>query len=416
MASENVLSRMRKQFRLAPEGTDQDLLRRGAGDVLTALGHFAELLPAEERPAKAVDLLDAAAATNAFDPLRIQRDLPVTILFYARIHPGYFEGETRIGEAAWRLCYTDGGLVGPSPVRTRLLDEVIRLAEAMHDKNPFGEVPFDGGKTILLQEGSRFQAVTALFGALGMSLFILGKGGLRYYTNGPVRIEDKRTALERWAASSLLAGVLAQRYIAGPDMRMGDEEMAWVEAAAREIGAVRAMRLHPPVTGLSAEAGGFPHLAWELTGRTVAASLQEALRHPGMAHYGLAQRKAIRVLIQGFGDVGGSVARLLTEEVPDRVFQISGVADEFGAVYREAGLDVSALLRLRAARRSIIDYNGAMDALWITTPSATDKDRPGFRGGDCREMIVQDADVFIPAAIPNVIDAAMAERLRVKLI
>lgn len=416
MASENVLSRMRKQFRLTTETADEDRLRRGTNDVLAALEHFIELLPAEERPAAAVDLLEDVAGTNAFDPLRIQRNLPVTILFYARIHPGYFEGDTRIGEAAWRLCYTDGGSVASSPVRARLLDEVIRLAEAMHDKNPFGEVPFDGGKTILLQEGPHFQAVTALFGTLGMSLFILGKGGVRYYSNGPVGTEAKRAALERWAASSLLAGVLAQRYIGGPDMRMGDEEMAWVETAAREIGAVRGLRLHPPVTGLAAQVGGFPHHAWELTGRTVAASLQEALRHPGMAHYGLAERRPVRVLIQGFGDVGGSVARLLTEETPKGAFQISGVADEFGALYRAEGLDIPALLRLRAARRPIVEYSGAVDALWIATPAAHDDERPGFCGSDSREMIVQDADVFIPAAIPNVIDAAMAERMRVKLI
>ncbi len=192
---------------------------------------------------------------------------------------------------------------------------------------------------------------------------------MRYYTNGPVGTAEKRTALERWAASSVLAGVLSQRYIGGPDMRMGEEEMAWVDAAAREIGAVRGIRQHPPVTGLAAEAGGFPHQAWELTGRTVAASLQEALRHPGMAHYGLAERRPIRVLIQGFGDVGGSVARLLTEETPAGSFQIAGVADEFGAVYRAEGLDVPALLRLRAARRPIVEYAGAVDALWVAAPT-----------------------------------------------
>lgn len=416
MVSEQLASRMRKQFRLSAEAVDEARLRRGAEDVLTTLERFAELLPAHERPADAHDLLDDAAGTNAFDPLRIQRDLPVTILFYSRVHPGYYEGESRIGEAPWRLCYTDGGPVAASPARARLLDEVIRLAEAMHDKNPFGEVPFDGGKTIFIQEGSHFQAVTALFGTLGMSLFILGKGGIRYYSNGPVGTAEKRKALERWAESSVLAGVLAQRYIGGPDMRMGDEEMAWVDATAREMGVVRGVRQHPPVTGLAAEAGGFPHHAWELTGRTVSASLREALHHPGMAHYGLSGRRPIRVLIQGFGDVGGSVARLLTEEAPAGEFQISGVADEFGAVYRTEGLDVPALLALRANRRAIVEYRGAVDALWIAQPAAADRARPDFRGSDSREMIVQEADVFIPAAIPNVIDAVLAERLRVKLI
>jgi glutamate dehydrogenase/leucine dehydrogenase len=416
MITEGMLPRMRKQFHLPEELTDPALLRRGVGDVRTALEHFAELLPADERPAEVLDLLDDAAGTNAFEALRVERGLPITILFYSRVHPSYFEGKGRIGEAAWRLCYTDGGSVGPSPARARLLDEVIRLAEAMHDKNPFGEVPFDGGKTILVQEGAHFQAVTALYGALGMSVFILGKGGVRYYCNGSVSAAEKRAALERWAASSVLAGVLAQRYIGGPDMRMGEEEMAWVDAAAREMGAVKGVRQHPPVTGLAAEAGGFPHQAWELTGRTVAASLQEALRHPGMTHYGLAERRPVRVLIQGFGDVGGSVARLLTEEAPTGSFRITGVADEFGAIYRNEGLDVPALLRLRTARRPIIEYAGAVDALWVTTPSETDAARPGFRGSESGELIVQEADVFIPAAIPNVIDAEVARRLRVKLV
>src|SRR5207249_4473168 len=113
-------------------------------------------------------------------------------------------------------------------------------------------------------------------------------------------------------------------------------------------------RLHPAVTGLAAEEGGFPHQAWELTGRTVAASLKEALRHPGADPYRLSPSSPLRVLIQGFGDVGGSVARLLTEESPDFRFLVAGVADEFGALYRAEGLDVAALLRLRGERRPIV--------------------------------------------------------------
>src|SRR5205814_1079545 len=104
-----------------------------------------------------------------------------------------------------RLCYTDGGPVGPWPARARLLDEATRLAEAMHDKNPFGEVPFDGGKTVLVQEGPGFQAVTALYGDVTMPAFILAKGGVRYYPCGPVTPVEKHAAVSRWAASSALA-------------------------------------------------------------------------------------------------------------------------------------------------------------------------------------------------------------------
>jgi glutamate dehydrogenase/leucine dehydrogenase len=423
------------RFRRAAADAREPLTRGGVDDVVAALAHFSELLPPDERPADNLELLEFAASTNAFEPLRVERGLPVTLVFYAGVHPAYFDGEGRIGEAAWRLCYTDGGLIGPSPARERLLDEVIRLAEAMHDKNPFGEVPFDGGKTVIVQEGGRFQAVTALYGDPSMASFILAKGGIRYYASGAVDAAEKEDALRRWAASSALAGVLAHKYIGGPDMRMGEEEMAWVDAAAAAIGAARRVRQHPAVTGLTAAAGGFPHQAWELTGRTVAASLKEALRHPGIARYGLPPpgypARPIRVLIQGFGDVGGSVARLLTEESPDVAFQIVGVADEFGAVYRAEGLDAAELLRLRAARRPITEYTSPLDALWITAPADAGDPlaapsaagtaragvaRPEFRGTDSRELILQEADVFIPAAIPNVIDAGVAPRLRVRLV
>jgi hypothetical protein len=134
----------------------------------------------------------------------------------------------------------------------------------------------------------------------------------------------------------------------------------------------------------------------------VVASLREALRHPAMGRYGLAGVSPVRVLIQGFGDVGGSVARLLTEEAPPGAFPIVGVSDEFGGLYRAEGLDVLALLKLRAGRRPVGEYAGPADARWA--------------GAEALALMVQDADVFVPAAIPNVIDSGVAARLRVRLV
>jgi hypothetical protein len=57
-----------------------------------------------------------------------------------------------------------------------------------------------------------------------------------------------------------------------------------------------------------------------------------------------------------------------------------------------------------------------MDALWVSAPRAEDSRRPGFRGSDSKEFVLQEADVFIPAAVPNVIDADVARKLRVKLV
>ena len=122
------------------------------------------------------------------------------------------------------------------------------------------------------------------------------------------------------------------------------------------------------------------------------------------------------MLIQGFGDVGGSMVRLLTEESPGFRFIIAGVADEFGAIYREGGLDVPALLQLRAARRPVVEYAGPVDALWVGQPSDVDRQRPEFHGTDSKELLVQDADIFVPAAVPDVIDAALVPQLRVRVV
>src|SRR5262249_57568054 len=110
-------------------------------------------------------------------------------------------------------------------------------------------VRWEGGRAVVGQGDAGLQGVTGLYGAIGMPLFILAKGGVRYYASGAVDAAQKQDAVCRWAASSVLADILAHKYIGGPDMRMGEEEMAWVDAAAAEIGAARRGRPRPAGTG-----------------------------------------------------------------------------------------------------------------------------------------------------------------------
>lgn len=414
-AGDHSVQRVLDALRPPPE-LDEHRLRQAATEVLDALRRFTALLPIEERPAAPHELLEHVAGGNAFDVERLDRNLPVTLVLRSGVHPSYFSGAGRIGSAPWRLVHTDGGDLDESPQRERLLDEATRLAEAMHDKNPFGEVAFDGGKTVFVQGGGAFQAVTVLYGDPHVPKFILAKGGLRYYETAPTDRRQKERALRSWAASSVLAGVLAKRYVAGPDMRMGEEEMGWIEDAASGIGRVLGLRQLPAVTGLPAARGGLPHAAWEVTGRTVAASLREALLHRAMEPYGLSADRPLSVLVQGFGDVGGSLVRLLTEDSPGFEFVVSGIADEFGAVYHEPGLDVPSLLALRAESRPTTEYAGPLTALWAARPDDPARERPEFRGSDGIELLRERADVFIPAAIPNVIDAELARDLQVRVV
>src|SRR5690349_128577 len=85
-----------KQFRLPTARAAEPLVRDGVAAVVTALAHFAALLPPAERPSDPLELLEFSAATNAFAPLCHERGLPVTLIFYAAIHPAYFEGDDRV--------------------------------------------------------------------------------------------------------------------------------------------------------------------------------------------------------------------------------------------------------------------------------------------------------------------------------
>src|SRR5260370_4190777 len=97
-----------RQLRQPAARAGEPAIRAGVAALLAALAPVAELLPEPERPADVRDLLDCVADSNSLHPLRIDRGLPVTVVFHPSVHPGYFTGDDRIGEAAWRLCYTDG--------------------------------------------------------------------------------------------------------------------------------------------------------------------------------------------------------------------------------------------------------------------------------------------------------------------
>src|SRR5438046_588014 len=101
--SDDLVQAVLEQLRLPTRSAAEPVTRKAAAEILAGLGRFGALLPAAERPADAPTLLEFVAGTNAFDPLRVERRLPVTIVFYSSIHPAYYEGEARIGEAPWRL-------------------------------------------------------------------------------------------------------------------------------------------------------------------------------------------------------------------------------------------------------------------------------------------------------------------------
>jgi glutamate dehydrogenase (NAD(P)+) len=99
------------------------------------------------------------------------------------------------------------------------------------------------------------------------------------------------------------------------------------------------------------------------------------------------------VAVQGFGNVGGIAGKLFAEAGA----RIVAVQDHGGTIYREAGLDVPALLAHVARHGSVKGFAGAEvvsdDSFWDV-----------------------ECDILIPAALEGQITAANAGRIKARMV
>jgi glutamate dehydrogenase (NAD(P)+) len=140
------------------------------------------------------------------------------------------------------------------------------------------------------------------------------------------------------------------------------------------------------VTGKPLELGGSLGRP-EATGRGCMIVTLQALKRFGIAP------EDTRVIIQGFGNVGGMAARLMRE----KGFKITCIIEYDGAVYNPHGLNVDALMEHRTETGSIRGFPGAEDV---------DKD----------EALTMDCDVLLPAAHENVITSHNAGLIKAKIL
>ncbi|MUG21216.1 glutamate dehydrogenase [Paenibacillus macerans] len=207
-----------------------------------------------------------------------------------------------------------------------------------------------------------------------------GKGGV---------VCDPRTmslreleALSRGYVRAVSQIVGPTKDIPAPDVYTNSQVMAWM---LDEYSRIREFDSPGFITGKPVVLGG--SLGRESsTALGVTIVLQEAAKKAGMTVEGL------RVIIQGFGNAGGYLAKFLH----DAGAVIVGIADARGALYNPKGLDILELLDRR-------DSFGTVSHLF-----------PGRITN--RELLVQDCDILIPAAIENQITEENAPDIKAKLL
>jgi glutamate dehydrogenase (NAD(P)+) len=164
-------------------------------------------------------------------------------------------------------------------------------------------------------------------------------------------------------------------YIPGPDMGTSETSMAYVYD---EIG--RAV-------GLPAVLGGIPLDELGATGFGVAvcADVLSEAKVVGLA--------GARVIIQGFGAVGGSAAR----ELARRGATVIAVSDIDGATGNLEGLDIAALLAHKQAGGGVAAF-----------PGGTALPRDDILGMDC--------EILVPAAQPDVVTIENAAKISARVV
>jgi len=209
------------------------------------------------------------------------------------------------------------------------------------------------------------RAMTYKFAALGQRVGG-AKAGLR---GDPADQAGKAALMARFCAE---VGSMAGRFLTGPDMGTAEEDFAPLRAGRAAPGAI------------SAVVGGVP-FEDVLTGYGVAVAADVALA--ATEGWGLDGRS---VAIEGFGKVGGGVAREVTRR-DGRVVAVSTVA---GCVADSAGLDVEVLLALRRV-------HGDACVLRYGRPV----------GPPARLFTAVNADVVVPGTRPGVISGPVAGSL-----
>lgn len=171
--------------------------------------------------------------------------------------------------------------------------------------------------------------------------------------------------------------------VPAPDMGTNQQTMAWImdTYSMHKRHTVTAV-----VTGKPLDLGGSRGRT-EATGRGCLIVTLEALKKFKI------NPKDAKVVVQGFGNVGGQAARLMSAAG----LLVVSIVEWDGAVYNANGLDIEALMKHRNETGSVVDFAGAENI-------------------DKEEALYIACDVLVPAAKENVITSANAHKIRAKII
>ena len=209
-----------------------------------------------------------------------------------------------------------------------------------------------------------------------------GKGAVRVNPHNLSKAELERLSRAYMQAFSRIVG--PDRDIPAPDVYTNSMIMGWM---ADEYSSIVGEPAPAVITGKPISLGGSLGRD-DATGRGGYYLVRRLAKELGLA-------AGAKVAIQGFGNAGQHVARLLAADG----YKIVAVSDSRGAIHCPSGIDLEALLAAKA-KGSVAGLANGKDVLAI--------------GAD--DLIAVECDMLVPAALEDMIHKDNAERIRARVV
>ena len=208
------------------------------------------------------------------------------------------------------------------------------------------------------------------------------KGGIQ--CNPKEMSETELERLTRRYTLMLIDDIGPHKDIPAPDVYTTPQIMAWIQDTYSQI---KGERTPEVITGKPLNVGGSEGRK-EATSRGVLICADLASQKLGF------ELKDSKIVIQGFGNVGGNVAKLIETEFGGNIIAVS---DSRGCIYNEEGMNGLDILKYKEKNGSVIGF-------------------PESREITNEELLELDCDILIPSALEGQITQHNAPKIKAKLI